>query len=49
MNTVDAIHCITPAMMPVAEIQTDFYLRNPQYQIWDPLGSYKDFVPHALQ
>jgi len=31
MNTVNAVHYVTPAMIPVAEVQADFYLRSPDY------------------
>lgn len=47
MNTGDAVSCVTPAMFFVPEIQADFYSRSSNYEIWDPLGSSKDFVPRV--
>lgn len=34
MNTVDSFHGVISAMIPVAEIQADFYLKSLNYQIW---------------
>lgn len=34
MNTVDSLCGVTPAMIPVADIQADFYLKSLNYQIW---------------